>query len=762
MNRYLLKGALSLAAVVAAAGAASAATVKGSLTDEGGKPLSGVKVSVPALQKGAVTAADGSFSVDGVPNGNYVLQFRKTDYAAEIRKVSVTDAVAPVAVTMHQTPIEIAPITITAAPQPSSTLTTPASVSVIEGRALDKARGQSVMSSIQDEPGVNMSGEGPTVIKPVLRGLNAQEVVIVEDGVRSEALQWGNEHAPEIDAMGADRIEVMRGPNSLLYGSDALAGVISISHPELPNAKMGDGALSGKLAADFDSVNNSVGQGAVLRGAQGDWGWRTTLSQRQAGNYRNPSAGAVPNTGEQEINGDGSIGVRKDWGSLAIDYGRFTKRVELQNVDAPGFPDVPLNDMEYQVLIHDKGSVKANVLTNLARLELTVGYDRANRSEYDQPQAPDNPATLHWIQTNYSVDVKAHHEPIGPLQGTVGFSGLHRIEQSIGVSHLTPGYNQTSAGEYIYEELPLGNLNLSAGIRADQIHYNIGQDDQIGADTTPTPVAKQSLNYNAFSGALGGVYHITEPLAFAVNAGRGYRNPVVFELFAFGEHEGEHVFSIGNPNLQPETSLNTDASLRWASQRVKAEVGVFRNYIHNYIYGTYVNTPDPSGQGLPVVQTAQTNATIQGVDFAGTVGATDWLTLKGNGNLVRGYNDNYADATLPNHNIPHVPADNLKIGAEVHQKRLGDLYNPYFGLDAKGTRAQRRTGPEDIGTPGYVLVGLRTGTELSVMNNRLSMDAGVDNLLNKGYIDYNSLVKFANIQNPGRNIYMRVSVPFGS
>jgi iron complex outermembrane receptor protein len=571
-----------LVACIAAAG--WAATLSGQVKDPSGSPLANVQVVIPALQTGAKTNSSGNYKLKNVPSGNYAVEFRPLDYSRVTENADLTKGDATLNISVTGSPLTLTPITISAKPQPSSTLTTPASVSVVEGRQLDRKKGQSVMAAIQDEPGVSMTMEGPTVMKPSIRGSNAQEIVVVEDGVRSESLQWGNEHAPEIDAMGVDRIEVLRGPNSLMYGSDALGGVISITHPELPNAKLGDGALSGKAVADVNSVNDSLGQGLMLAGARGDWGWRTNISQRQAGNYHNPLEGAVPNTGEHEVNGDASIGVRKDWGNLAFDYGRFTKRVELQNVDPPGFPSVRLDDVEYQVLNHDKASVHANIITEPARFELITGYDRVNRSEFDSPApagAPDNPPVLHWIQTNFSEDIKIHHAPIGPLQGTLGFSGLHRTEQSLGTSQLTPGYNETGLGEYLFEELSLGRFNLSAGLRADQDHYNIQRDADVGADTIPTPVRKQSLNYTAITGALGGVYHVTEPLAVAVNVGRAYRNPVPFELFAFGEHEGEHVFSIGNPNLQPETALDTDASLRWSSPRLKAEVGAFRNYIHN-------------------------------------------------------------------------------------------------------------------------------------------------------------------------------------
>jgi len=677
-------------------------------------------------------------------------------------------------------PLQLAPITITASPAPKSSWNTPASVSVVEGRKMDRVRGESVAAAIQNEPGVSMIGEGATVAKPVIRGLNSQEIVIVEDGVRSEAEQWGNEHAPEIDPLGTNRIEVMRGPNSLLYGSDALGGVVSISHPELPNAHLGDGPLRGNFSSIVNSNDNSVGENFEASGASGDWGYRANLSQLQAGNFRTPQIGSVPNTGDSEVHGSGEVGVRKDWGGLSASFAKFNKRVELQNPGNPFPPRDNLTDSEFQVLSHEHGKIHADVNTAPARLDITAGYDWVNRKEYDSPDIDTTGSTsspvpppsphLNWVEGSYTLDAKAHLVPMGPFQGTIGVSGLRRVDQSLGVVDLTPSYNENNVGEFLVEDVPVGKFDFTFGIRGDQSAYNIQANDKIGIDFShsmndPHPVAAQTLNYSAVSGAAGGVYHITEPLAFAVNLGRGYRNPVPFELFAFGKHEGTGEFSIGNPNLQPETSFDTEASLRWASARVKAEVGVFRNYIHNYIYSTFVSQSllpaDFNDQTIPVVQEQQANATVKGVDGAITVAATDWLTLNSVYNMVRGYNDQ-GDPMLNTNYIPHVPADNVLVGADVHGKMLGPVSHPYFGIDEKFTAAQARTNALEIPTPSFALMGLHTGGELIVMGNRVTLDAGVSNLFNKNYIDYNSILKEFNIGNPGRNVYAKLSIPFGS
>ena len=753
-----------------------AASLSGQVKDPANKPLANVRVVIPALQRGAQTDASGAFKIENLPAGRYAVEFRSLDYAKVVKETDVRTADQTLDVTLSGAPAALVPITISAKPQPSSTLTTPASVSVVEGRELDRNRGQQVLQSVQDQPGVNMIGEGYTYAKPIIRGLNSENIVVVEDGVRSEALQWGNEHAPEIDTLGADRIEILRGPNSLLYGSDALGGVITVNHADLPDARLGAGAFSGKAIVDAQSNNKSVGHGVQLGGAQGDWGWRTNISQRQAGNIHTPLNGEVPNTGYNDAAGNGAVGVRKDWGSLQAELGRVTRHIELQNPGASNgtvsFPTNPLSDLEYQVLQHDKAKVRAEIITAPARIELIAGFDSANRTELNAPSVPDIQPALHWIQTNYTMDLKVHHEPIGPIQGTLGVSGLRRVEQSLGPVHLTPGYNEGKVGEFIYEELPLDKFSFSAGLRSDQEHYQVGADPLIGigvagAGPVPNPppngVVPQTLSYTAFSGALGGVYHVTEPLAFAVNFGRGYRDPVPFELFAYGVHEGSGQFLIGNPTLKPEVSFNTDASVRWASPRLKGELGVFRNYIQDYIYQQIIDrgANDPSGRGFLVTQNQQSNAVLQGVDGVVRGEALDWLTLKAGFNVVRGYNKS-TDPASGNHDIPHVPADNARVGAEFHQKRLGDLYNPYCGFDVKGTEAQHRVSPGDIPSAGYVLVDLHLGTEFNVLNNRAALDVGVDNLLDKGYFDYNSILKPFNIQNPGRNVFARVSVPFGS
>ncbi|MGA2090658.1 MAG: TonB-dependent receptor [Endomicrobiales bacterium] len=765
-----------------------AATISGKVTDSSKNPVGNVQVLIPSITRGFQTDTSGQYTIDNIAPGNYVLEFKRIGFTTEIRQIAIDKNDVSVDVELGNSPVAMVPITITASSAAKSTLNTPASVSVVEGRTMDRNRGESVVAAIQNEPGVSMIGEGDTVVKPIIRGLNSQEIVIVEDGVRSESEQWGNEHAPEIDPLGTSRIEVMRGANSLLYGSDAIAGVISISHPELPNANLGDGPLRGRFSTIFNSNNNSAGENFEVSGATGTWGYRANLSQMQAGNFHTPQIGEVPNTGENEINGSAEIGFRQDWGGLNASYAIWNKHVELQNPTLPFPPVNNLTDSEFQDLHHEHGVLHADVNTEPARLDITAGYDLCDRKEYDSPDVDDThpdasgnspnvvppPAPhLNWIENNDTLDVKAHLEPMGGFQGTLGVSGLLRSDQSVGIVHLTPSYTENGAGAYLVEDYSSGKFDVTFGARGDQSQYNIAHDGIIGIDFSngmgpadAKPVAAQTRDYSALTGALGGVYHVSDPFAVVVNVGQGFRNPVPFELFAYGKHEGTGTFEIGDPNLVPETSINSEISLRWVSRRIKGEVGVFDNNINNYITSAFIGGKPPADfidQSIPVVQTIQTNATVKGIDGAINFAATDWLTLNAVYNMVRGDNDEgNSMSALPTSYLPHVPADNYLVGADFHMKSLGPVTHPYFGVDEKVTSAQNLIFGTDIPTPGYSLTNLHVGGELVVMGSRITMDAGVNNLFDVSYIDFNSILKEFNIGDPGRNIYVKMSLPFGS
>lgn len=638
-------------------------------------------------------------------------------------------------------------ITITAKPYASEALTSPQSVTVIEGRKLEQLRGQTVGDAIKDAPGVSSYSTGPGISKPVIRGLTSQRVLIVEDGVRKEFQQWGDEHGPQIDPMNVERVEILRGPNSLLYGSDALGGVIAFSRAELPDSSQGAPKLAGKASFDYFSNNKQSAGALSLFGASGPVGYRFGVSGRDTDNFKTPIA-EVPNTAASDLNGNGALGLKGDWGNVDVDYGHVKQKVQLAEDDPLATPHQRLSD--------DHVTLHANVPVGSAKFEAIGGFQKSRREEFESSDATEQ--ALNLLTKTSTLEFKAHHAPLGPVKGTIGVSAVDQDFETLGLEPLVPSYEQKALGGYIYEELPVGKLTFNAGLRGDTQKYDI-------EENTDLAVAAQTRKYNQTTGAIGAVWHAAEPLAFALNVGRGYRAPVPFELFVHGEHEGTGRFEIGDANLKPEKSTNIDLATRVSTKRIKGEVAVFRNKISDYIFAQPLDPalpPDAANDDgfgahvLPEFQVVQADAILTGGEISLEALATEWLVLSAGYDVVRGKNDQ------TDQDLPLIPADRFRGGVKFQCKKMGGVFDrSYIGAGARVYRKQDRIDPNETVTPGYTLWDMTAGTEIKVADSHLSLDIGVENLGDKEYVDHLSRNKTIGILNPGRNIFVKASMPFG-
>lgn len=634
-------------------------------------------------------------------------------------------------------------ITITAKPQPSNALTAPQSVTVIEGRDLDQVRGQTVTDALQNVPGVSAFTTGVGISKPVIRGLTSQRVLMVADGIRQEFQQWGDEHAAILDPFQVDRVEVLRGPNSLLYGSDALGGIIAFSRAALPDASQGAPKLAGKIDLNYFSNNQQSAGGLALFGASGPLAYRFSVSGRDGDNFEAPES-EVSNSAAKDKNGSGTIGFKKEWGQFEVDYSRVDQEVQLPEEDPAKTP--------FQKLKNDQVSFRAALPVGAAKVEALYAYQKNEREEYEEENADE--AALNFITKNNTVELKAHHAPVGPLKGTFGVSIHNQDLISDKEEQLIPSFESDVLGAYLYEEVAVNKLTFSAGLRGDTQKLDIQANDSLG-------VVAQEKKYNQVTGALGAVWHAAEPLAFALNVGRGYRSPTAFELYSNGEHEGTGRFEVGDADLKPERSLNIDLATRYSTKRVKAEVAVFRNKINEFIYveptGTTFDDPDTVEiEETPIFDYKQADATLIGGEVSVETDVTEWLALNAGYDIVRGEND------LTNEDLPLIPADRFRAGIKFQAQKLGSLLErSYIGAGARVIRNQNRIDLNETETPGYTLWDVSAGTEIKVGDSHLSLDLGVENLGDKEYFDHLSRNKTVGIFNPGRNIFVKASLPFG-
>jgi iron complex outermembrane recepter protein len=716
---------------------ASAQNLSGTVVNDQQAPLPSVNIAIPALHKGTVTDVDGKFAFEKIPSGIYTATFDCIGFKKESRVVNLAAGGTTLKIVLHVSPLQFSGVTVTATPQPTDALTTPQAVSVLEGAQLNQLRGQTVIQSLAKSPGVSLYTTGAGIAKPVIRGLTSQRVLVVTDGVRQEGQQWGDEHGPEIDAFDVDRIEVVRGPNSVLYGSDALGGVINIIKAEIPSASAGAPQLGGNFLLNGFS-NNNQGAGALsLYGASGIWGYRANLSLRDGSDIRTPD-GKLFNSGGNEHNGSGMLGVQGNWGSVSTDYSRFNEKLQIHEDPAEDPEATP-----FQKIQHDKVHLHADFPFPALRLEVNGGWQQNHRREFEEKDAID--PSLNLVLKTTSLEVKAHHQPLGSTFGTIGLSLLHQKNETLGEEKLIPAYTTTNVAGFIYEETHIQALNLSAGLRYDTRNLEVTANEDLG-------VTAQTRDYHAVTGTAGAVWRVAEPLAFALNVGRGWRSPVAYELFVNGVHEGTVRFDIGDSTLQPETSLNFDLSARFATARVQGEITGFHNRINRFIFASPTGGVDPES-GFDKYQLKQADATLLGAELSLQAQAANWLILEGGADFVRGTNDQTEQP------LPLMPANHFRLGARLTGAAWGKLANPYVSFGTKAVLAQNRIETYETKADGYTLFDLGAGAEIPFGVQKVSVDLAVDNLFDKAYRDHLSRYK-AYALNPGRNFTLKASVPF--
>ncbi|HEX4934416.1 MAG TPA: TonB-dependent receptor, partial [Gemmatimonadaceae bacterium] len=510
-----------------------------------------------------------------------------------------------------------------ASPLPTSTLT---------AGELRRDHGVSLAQTLTRLPGVRSLSTGEQIGKPVIRGLTGSRVLVLDDGLRLEDYSWSDEDGPSVEARLAERVEVIRGPASVLYGSDALGGVVNVIPAELLDARGGPPLRRGELELYGASVNREFGGALSLEGARGRAGARLRIVGRFGQDVHTP-AGEIRNTGFAAGNGELAVGVHHEGGArTTVRLAHYGGEYQLLEIDAPaggtedegGPARVTLDDRLQLAHRRRVGRFDAELRGQLQRHSLQEKSDLPT----PQPGQPREATVFDLLLNTASGDLLLRHgrDDAGRWRGTLGLSGLVQQNDTRGIIPLVPDARVAAAGAFAFERVSLGRLDLVAGARSDLRHLTADRNAELRlADD-------QERSWTTVSGDVGLVYRVVPSLAVSLNAGRAWRAPNLFELYANGPRLGEGRYELGAATLDPERSLNVDAALRWQSPRARAEVAAFRTRVDDYIY---VAPTGAVASGLRVFRHAQRDATVAGGEVAASVMATDRLTLDGRVDAVR-------------------------------------------------------------------------------------------------------------------------------
>ena len=703
-------------------------TLIGRVVDSGGQAVPQAIIEVTELGR-SVTASDaGAFRIELAP-GRYTLAVRRHGFAPAVREIAVGPGQAPPELEIVLTPsaFRLEPVTVTATRQALASGSSPLPADALAGLDLRAAQSVSLAHVAATLPGVNAITTGSQIGKPVIRGFSGPRVLVLENGSRLEDYSWSDEDGPSVETAFVRRIELIRGPASVLYGSDALGGVLNVISDQLPDAAGGPGFMRTGFTLSAATNNIEVGAGARVEGAKGNFGWRVNAIGRGSGNLHTP-AGELDNTGFGAFNGDATGGWRWSSGSsLAIRVVHYGGEFKLLEANAPpgeaGGPERKAGDERLQIT--------AQKPLGDWRLEAKGQFQRHSLIEVaDDTTGTESEAFNLQLQTG-SLDLLLHR---GGL--TFGVTTIGQTNDASGREPIVPDANTVSGAAFAFDQWSPGSgkVTLLAGVRADARRLHADRDDSLG-------VVEQNRNSQAWSGNAGLVFSPTSRLSLSLNVGRAWRAPTLFELFANGPHIGEARYERGDSTMKPEASRGVDLGVRWSGRRARFEVSAYHNRMSDYIYITptavFINS-------LRVYQYAQAEAEMLGAEALLEAEVAPGFIASGRVEAVRGTN-------LTSHEpLPLLPPRRASVEFRWREQlRLGvDAY-------AKPDRLNSL----DIPTAGYALVNAGVGRDVRLAGRVVRVDLSGRNLLNTRYKSFLSRYKeFA--FDPGVNVMLRLSTGF--
>ena len=781
----------------------------GRITDAAtGEGLPGSTVLFDDLKQGTATGTDGSFRFSSLPRGRFTVQVRSLGYNTAIQTVDTGNG-QPLDIKLTVAATEIGQVVVTGVSQATQLRRSPVPTSVVDRTRLNQTSASNLVDAIAHTPGVSQITTGAAISKPVVRGLGYNRVITLNNGAKQEGQQWGDEHGIEIDEFSVDRAEIIKGAGSLLYGSDAMAGVINFVAPD----PIAEGHITGLATGSYQTNNHQQGYSFQNAGNLNGVNWLVRGTRKVAGDYQNRYDGRVYNSGFNEYDANGYVGVNKSWGYSHLSFSTFNQRLGLTEgardatgrftKDIPAGQDqagadsttaVPVTDgdlrgyglaVPQQQINHLRLGTDNNFMlgSNGGRLTLQVSYQQNLRREYGNVFDPAATSLYFQLRTvDYSLRYFLPEKNGWNL--TLGSSGLHQQNRNLGQGFLIPAYRVNEGGVFGVAKKTIGALDISGGLRydvrrivADALWLNQDgrpvSDAGYGAENKFPGFATTFRNY---SGSLGAAYNLNEKLTVKGNAARGFRAPNIAELGSNGKHEGTIRYEIGNDRLAAETSLQIDAGVSYVTDHVRFSVDAFENSISNYIFTRRLLTSagaDSLNNGDGVFRYEQGQARLLGgevsLDFHPH--PLDWLHFENSFSMVRAQQLNRPEAEKY---LPFIPADRLQSELRANFRRQGKrLTNPYARVQLEHTFAQNRyfsAFDTETATPGYTLINAGLGTDVANAQGRtlFSVFLTANNLFDVGYQSHLSRLKYADFNaangrrgvfNQGRNVSLRLVVP---
>lgn len=723
-------------------------SIEGIVTDASDNtPVEQATVYLPTLEKGVVTDNQGAFKINNLPVGDYKLLVSYLGYKTYSTNISIGPGQETLSIALEPSAIEIEEVIVST---PFHKLQRENVMKVEQARMADlQAKGSITLSDgLTNIPGVESLSTGVGIGKPVIRGLSANRVLVYAQGVRLENQQFGEEHGLGVNDAGIESVEVIKGPASLLYGSDALGGVLYLNPEKFAMA----GESEGDIGVNYFSNTSGLAGNAGVKSSGEHFKFLLRGSLASHTDYEGGDGLRVTNSRFKEY--DIKTGMGYQTGALKTEL-RYNFNVtdlgipeEIAEQNRDRDPMRPFQQIDNHILSSD-----TDLFFKTSSLSLTLGYIFNDRKEFEEIQDPNsgegNLPSLHMQLATFNYNLLYHLPKSKKLETIVGIQGMRQTNENSGEEVLIPDATTNDFGVLATSHVHFAKSDFQFGLRYD--HRGLSS-IPVGVSGDPDFIGAVDKDFNSFNAAAGYRIDLGKYIIGRINLASGFRAPNLAELTSNGVHEGTNRYEIGNPDLGNEKNLQTDIALEYKNEHLELYVNGFYNSISDYIYiepnGNFIDTE-------AVFVYRQQDAALYGGEIGVHIHPhpLDWLHIESSFESVKGTPDSGG-------NLPLIPARTLRntlrleFDSKDHKIKSSYAYlalNTYF--------EQNKVSAFETPSPGYTLLNAGLGGKAVIFGQNLEFRVSGNNLLDKTYISHLSRLKQDGIANIGRNISIGLKMP---
>ncbi len=729
MKKYIIALFLGFSALVNAQN-----SVSGTVTDNHKQALPGVSVYIPELHKGTTTDGDGTYSFINLPNGNFRIAFTYVGYKTINKVIERLEKDTILNIEMEEAVLEMDEV-IVSTPFNKMQSQNVMKVEHESVKSLQQKGTATLIEGLATIPGVSQVSTGTSIGKPVIRGLSGNRVLVYSQGVRIENQQFGDEHGLGLNDAGVESVEVIKGPASLLYGSDALGGVLYFNPEKFADAGTFAANFSQKYFSNTLGSNSSLG----LKTSTDNWRFLARGTYNTHSDYKIGNGNRVTNTRYNETDFKTGIGYSNTKFSTVLRYNFNTLNLgipeegvaEQSHSKSPEFPR--------QGVFNHLLSLNNVIYFGSSKLDLDLGYIANDRSEFEDS----NEAALHMKLNTLNYNAKYHVPKLGNFETIVGVQGMHQTNVNLGEEFLIPNATTNDFGAFGTVNYEWNSHVLQAGLRFDNRKLTATEHRIVGEEGYFEALDK---SFDSFNASLGYKTNLADALTMRLNVATGFRAPNLAELTSNGVHEGTNRYEVGNSALKTEQNVQTDLNLEYKNTHIEFFVNGFYNHINNYIYAAATGAVKDA---TDVFAYTQNNAQLYG----GEVGLhlhphpLDWLHFETSFETVTAKQQDGAY-------LPLIPANNWNNTIRTEFEIKNWLNEGFATFNVNTTLKQNNVSGFETASPDYTLINLGLGgtVQLGKMNFDVLLNA--NNVFDKQYVAHLSRLKTDGIPNIGRNIVL--------